>query len=243
MSAPGTLYGVGTGPGDPELVTLKALRILREADVIAHFLKRGRQGNARTIMAPHWPAHAVELPLAYPVTTEAHHHSPNYRAAISGFFEASARTIAAHLEAGRSVAVLSEGDPFFYGSYMHIHARLASRFPSEVVAGVNSLSGCWSQAGVPLMQGDDVFTVLPGTLPEAELVRRLADCDSAAIMKVGRNLPKIRSALSAAGRLHDALYVERGTMEGSVTMRLADRDGAPAPYFSVVLVPGWSARP
>lgn len=245
MSAvePGRLYGVGTGPGDPELLTLKAVKAIGAADVIAHFLKRGRNGNARTIVAPHWPARAVELPLAYPVTVELDRHDAAYREAISGFFDEAARSVAEHLDAGRNVAVLSEGDPFFYGSYMHIHVRLSRRYRTEVVAGVTSLSGCWSQAGLPLMQGDDVFTVLPGTLSQDVLTARLADTESAVIMKVGRNLPKIRQALAAAGRLESAIYVERGTMPEGFFVPLRDRDDAPAPYFSMVLVPGWGARP
>lgn len=241
--AKGRLIGVGTGPGDPELLTLKAVRAIAEADVIAHFLKRGRNGNARSIVAPHWPETAIELPLAYPVTVEIDRHDAQYKAAIAGFFDESAAQIAAHLEAGQSVAVLSEGDPFFYGSYMHIHVRLSKHYQTQVIPGVTSLSGCWSEAGVPLMQGDDVFTVLPGTLPLEALSSRLANSDSAVIMKVGRNLPKIREALAQAGKLDAAIYVERGTMANAVVTQLKERDDSPAPYFSQVLVPGWTGRP
>ncbi|SDG33328.1 precorrin-2 C(20)-methyltransferase [Pelagibacterium luteolum] len=237
------LIGVGTGPGDPELLTLKAVRAILDADVIAHFLKRGRAGNARAIVATHWPETAIELPLPYPVTTEMHRHHHGYKSQIAGFFDESAHQIAEHLDAGRTVAVLSEGDPFFYGSYMHIHVRLADRYETEVIPGITSLSGCWSQAGVPLMQGDDIFTVLPGTLDVEALAQRLANTDSAVIMKVGRNLPKIRQALEAAGKMAGAIYVERGTMQNAVVMPLAERDDAPAPYFSQVLVPGWAGRP
>lgn len=239
----GRLIGVGTGPGDPELLTLKAVKALAEADVIAHFMKEGREGNARRIVAAHWPAGVIELKLPYGVTTEIDRRHADYRLAISRFFDVSAELIAEHLEAGRTVAVLSEGDPFFYGSYMHIHMRLAHRYPTEVIPGVTSLSGCWSAAGVPLMQGDDVFTVLPGTLEREELARRLSGTDAAAIMKVGRNLPKIRQALADAGKLDGSVYVERGTMANAVVTPLAERDDSPAPYFSVVLVPGWADRP
>jgi precorrin-2/cobalt-factor-2 C20-methyltransferase len=239
----GRLIGVGTGPGNPELLTLKAVRAILDADVIAHFLKRGRNGNARAIVAPHWPENAIELPLSYPVTTELDRREDAYKSEIGAFFDESARQIASHLDQGRTVAVLSEGDPFFYGSYMHIHVRLAPLYPTEVIAGITSISGCWSQAGVPLMQGDDVFTVLPGTLELSDLTRRLADTDSAVIMKVGRNLPKIRQALEAAGKLAGAIYVERGTMADAAVTPLVERDDSPAPYFSQVLVPGWTSRP
>ena len=237
------LYGVGTGPGDPELLTLKALRALTEADVVAHFAKAGNDSNARRIVAGRLRDGAVELPLLYPVTTEIHRKDAGYASAITGFYDASAAAIAAHHDRGRTVAILSEGDPLFYGSYMHLHVRLAHRYPTEVIPGVTAMAGCWSLAGLPLAQGDDVLSVLPGTLDEAELERRLRDADAAVVMKLGRNLPKVRRALAAAGRLGSAVYVERGTMDGGASMPLRDKPDDLAPYFSLVLVPGWSARP
>ena len=241
--AKGRLVGVGTGPGDPELLTLKAVRALSEADVVAHFAKRGNNGNARTITDAYFRDTLIELPLLYPVTTEIDRNHNDYRSAMADFYEESANKVAEHLEAGRMVAVLSEGDPLFYGSYMHLHVRLAHRFPTEVIPGVTAMSGCWSQAGLPIVQGDDVLTVLPGTMSEFELTRRLADTDAAVIMKVGRNLPKIRRALVATGLLDRAVYVERATMANTASMRLADKPDDVAPYFSIILVPGWAGRP
>ncbi|MCS0496376.1 precorrin-2 C(20)-methyltransferase [Ancylobacter sp. MQZ15Z-1] len=242
MSTQGRLIGVGVGPGDPELMTLKAARALGEAQVIAYFAKRGRASHSRAIACAHFREGAIELPLDYPVTTESPKDEAPYREAIAAFYEEAAHTVAGHLDAGRTVAVLSEGDPMFYGSYMHLHVRLAGRYPTEIVAGVTGMSGCWSQLGAPIAQGDDVLSVLPGTLSEAELVRRLGEADAAVIMKVGRNLPKIRRALAASGRLGRAVYVERGTMNGGHCVPLAARDESPAPYFAIVLVPGWEAR-
>lgn len=239
----GRLIGVGTGPGDPELLTLKAVRALAEADVVAHFAKRGSNGNARAIVEAHFRKGWIELPLIYPVTTEIDKNNSDYRAQIADFYEKSVHIVAEHLQNGRTVAVLSEGDPLFYGSYMHLHVRLAHRFPTEVIPGVTAMSGCWSETGIPIVQGDDVLSVLPGTLSEFELTRRLADTDAAVIMKVGRNLPKIRRALEAAGKLADAIYVERGTMANSASMWLADKIDDQAPYFAIVLVPGWKERP
>ncbi len=239
----GRLIGVGTGPGDPELLTLKAVRALEEADVVAHFAKRDANGNARAIVAGHMRPGVLELPLRYPVTTEIDKDDDAYKAQILVFYEGAAAGVAAHLQAGRTVAVLSEGDPLFYGSYMHLHVRLAHRFPTEVIPGVTAMSGCWSQTGEPIVQGDDVLTVLPGTMPEAELLRRLSDTQAAVIMKVGRNLPKIRRALSATGKLDRAVYVERGTMANTAVARLAEKAGDKAPYFSIVLVAGWLGRP
>ena len=239
----GQLLGVGTGPGDPDLLTVKAVRAIERADVLAYFAKRGGTGNARGIVAGYVRNGMTELPLHYPVTTEIEKDHRDYKAQILAFYEASAETIADHLSAGRNVAVLSEGDPLFYGSYMHLHVRLAHRFPTEVIAGVTAMSGSWSQVGVPLVQGDEILTVLPGTMEEAELTSRLADTDAAVIMKVGRNLPKIRRALDATGKLDSAIYVERATMTNTATGRLADKPDNEAPYFAIVLVPGWTGRP
>jgi precorrin-2/cobalt-factor-2 C20-methyltransferase len=239
----GKLIGVGTGPGDPELLTLKAVRAIDTADVVAFFCKKGSTGNGRRIVEAFIRPGTLEMPLVYPVTVESDKNGDDYRGAIAAFFNQSAKDIAAHLDAGRNVAVLSEGDPLFYGSYMHLHLRLAPSYPAEVVAGITAMSGCWSMAGLPLVQGDDILSILPGTLDEAILETRLSGTDGAVIMKVGRNLPKIRRALEKAGKLENALYVERGTMENGQAMRLAERDGSPAPYFSLVLVPGWKDRP
>jgi precorrin-2/cobalt-factor-2 C20-methyltransferase len=236
------LIGVGVGPGDPELVTLKALRALREADVVAYFAKAGNPSRSRAIAECHLRHDVTELALSYPVTTEIPKDTPAYCSVIASFYDTSATTIAAHLDANRVVAVLCEGDPLFYGSYMHLHVRLVGRYSTEVIAGVTGMSGCWSAVGAPIAQGDDVFTVLPGTLPEDELERRLADADAAVIMKLGRNLPKVRRALARSGQLGRALYVERGTMKDAVVKRLADKADDCAPYFAIVLVPGWEGR-
>ncbi|SES31773.1 precorrin-2/cobalt-factor-2 C20-methyltransferase [Rhizobium sp. NFR03] len=256
----GRLIGVGAGPGDPELLTLKAVRALAEADVLAYFAKAGRRGNGRTILDGLGKADGIaslfapgqmegilkpgriELPLYYPVTVEIDKEHDDYKGQITAFYDASAASVAAHLDAGRTVAILSEGDPMFYGSYMHLHVRLAGRYAAEVVPGVTAMSGCWSLAGLPIVQGDDVLSVLPGTMDETELCRRLGDTQAAVIMKVGRNLPKIRRALAASGKLDNAVYVERGTMANAAMTPLADKLTDEAPYFSLVLVPGWSGR-
>ena len=239
----GKLIGVGVGPGDPELITLKAIRALAEANVVAHFAKAGNPSHARIIAAQHLRPQVTELPLLYPVTTELPKCSDGYRDALRDFYDQSAAAIAAHLEAGRVVAVICEGDPLFYGSYMHLHTRLAPRFPVEIVAGVTGMSGCWSAAGTPIAQGDDVFTVLPATLPEDELVRRFSETNAAVVMKVGRHLPKVRRALKTSGRLPRAVYVERGTMADAKMTPLAAKPDDDAPYFAIVLVPGWEERP
>ena len=238
----GKLIGVGTGPGDPELLTLKAVRAIERADVVAYFAKQGNASNARKTVADLLTG-KIEEELGYPVTTEIGRTEDAYKSATGNFYSQAAERVASHLDLGRNVVVLSEGDPLFYGSYMHLHVRLAQRYHTEVIPGITAMSGCWSQAGLPIVQGDDILSVLPGTLDEADLKGRLDGQGGAVIMKVGRNLPKIRRAIAAAGRLESAVYVERGTMANGLSMRLADKMDDVAPYFALVLVPGWSTRP
>jgi precorrin-2/cobalt-factor-2 C20-methyltransferase len=233
---------VGVGPGDPELLTLKAIRVLKEVEVIAHFAKAGNASNARATIVDHIRPDMTELTFRYPVTTEIPRNTRDYCDRMRTFYDDSAATVAAHLDAGHRVAVICEGDPLFYGSYMHLHVRLAARYPTEVVAGVTGMSGCWSAVATPIAQGNDVFTVLPGTLSENELERRLEDANCAVIMKLGRNLPKVRRALRRAGRLDRAIYVERGTTANAASMRLTAKMDDEAPYLSMVLVPGWEER-
>jgi precorrin-2/cobalt-factor-2 C20-methyltransferase len=236
----GKLYGISLGPGDPELITLKAARLLDAVPVLAFFAKRGHASNGRTIIADRIRADMVELPLLYPVTTEIPMTDPAYRAALDAFHDEAAVRIAEHLDAGRDVAVVSEGDALFYGSYMHLHIRLAHRYPTEVVPGITAMAGAAALAGVPLAQGDDVLSVLQATLDEDTLTERLRGSEAVVIMKVFRHLPRVRSALARAGRLEDAFYAERVGTPAQRVMRLTDHDGAPVPYFSIVLVPGWA---
>jgi precorrin-2/cobalt-factor-2 C20-methyltransferase len=235
----GRLVGVGVGPGDPELLTLKAARTFAEADVVAHFAKAGNTSNARRIVAQHLRPGVHELPLLYPVTTEIRSDAREYREAIRDFYDGSAATVGRHLDEGRTVAVLSEGDPLFYGSYMHLHVRLAPRYRVEVIPGITAMSGCWSLVGMPIAQGDDVFVVLPAILPEAELERRMLDADAAVVMKLGRHLEKVRRVLGRTGQLSRAVYIERGTTAESIIVPLEQKRDDAAPYFSIVLVPGW----
>jgi precorrin-2/cobalt-factor-2 C20-methyltransferase len=240
--ARGTLYGVGLGPGDPELVTLKAARIIAATPVIAHFRKRGRPGHARTIADGLMAAGARELPFEYPLTTEAKFTDDIYVGAIRNFYQECAAALTRETNRGYDVALLCEGDPFFYGSFLHMYDRLKASNHIVVVPGISGMSGCWTAAETPITYGDDILTVLPGTLAHDALVARIKDTDAAVIMKVGSNLPKIREALREATRFDDAIYVERGTMAGEKVMRLADLGDAPAPYFSIILLPGGRGR-
>ncbi|QIY56403.1 precorrin-2 C(20)-methyltransferase [Streptomyces sp. RPA4-5] len=233
----GRLYGVGLGPGDPSLMTVRAVEVIAEADVIAYHSARHGRSIARSIAAKHLRADHIEEALIYPVTTESTDHPGGYRGALDEFYETAAARLAVHLDAGRTVAVISEGDPLFYGSYQHMHKRLAHRYPTEVIPGVTSISAAAARLGKPLAEADEVLTILPGTLPEEELTARLTSTDTAVVMKLGRTFPTVRRAMERAGRLPEAHYVERATMSGERTERLADIDAETVPYFSVSVVP------
>ncbi|MEI4272542.1 precorrin-2 C(20)-methyltransferase [Klenkia sp. LSe6-5] len=233
----GRLYGVGLGPGDPELVTVKAARLIGAADVVAFHAARHGRSVARSLAEPYLRPGQVEELLVYPVTTETTDHPGGYQGAIDEFYSSAAERLAAHLDAGRDVVVLAEGDPFFYGSYMHMHKRLAHRYPTEVVPGVTSVSGAAAVLGRPLVERDEVLTVLPGTLPTEELAAWLETADSAAVMKLGRTFPAVRDAFAVAGVLDRAWYVERATTDRERVLPLADVDPATVPYFSLALLP------
>ncbi|WP_433498628.1 precorrin-3B C(17)-methyltransferase [Sphaerimonospora sp. CA-214678] len=232
----GRLYGVGLGPGDPELVTVKTARLIGEADVIAYHAARHGRSIARSIALPYMREGQIEELLLYPLTTETTDHPGGYQGALDDFYADCAERLAAHLDAGRIVVVLSEGDPLFYGSYMHMHKRLAHRYPTEVVPGVTSVSAASAVLGRPLVERDEVLTVLPGTLPAEELTERLRATDSAAVLKLGRTFTKVRDALVEAGRLDEAWYVERATMGAERAAPLKDVDPDGVPYFSLALL-------
>jgi cobalt-precorrin 5A hydrolase/precorrin-3B C17-methyltransferase len=230
----GTLYGLGIGPGDPDLITVKARDILARAPVVAYPAPEGGDSLVRAIAAPFVPAGCVEVVIATPMAVD--------RFPAQEVYDRYAAILAGHLQAGRDVAVLCEGDPFLYGSFMYIHQRLAPRFPTVVVPGVSSLAAVAAVAGRPLAARNEVFTVLPAPLPEAELEAGLKRADAVAIMKLGRHLPKVRRVLERLGLAGGASYVARATMAEQQIRRLDEIDGDDAPYFSMILTAGLGQR-
>lgn len=237
----GRLWGLGVGPGDPELLTVKAQRVLRSVDAVAWFAAGGKVSNARTVVAEHLGHEKSELGLVYPVTTEDLPSDVPYESLLVKFYDDSAAKIAAVLDEGRDVAVLCEGDPLFYGSYMYLHNRLAGSYDHEVVPGVPSILAGAAVLGMPLVCQNEMLSVLSGVLSVDELVKRLSAADVAVVMKVGRNLANVRTAVTRAGLLSRAWYVERATMANGVVCPLADADSGRAPYFSMVVIPSPTA--
>ena len=239
----GTIFGLGLGPGEPDLMSVRADRLLRGARHVAYFRKAGKPGQARQIVAGMLAADVVEFPMEYPVTTEIPLDDPAYNDALGPFYADCARHLRALSDQGCDVVVLCEGDPFFYGSFMHLYTRLRETNPVQVVPAITGMSGAWTATGQPITWGDDVLTVLMGTLPEAELACHMADTDALVVMKIGRNIDKVRRALETAGRMDRAWLVEYATMPGQKVMRLAEVEGRVTPYFSIVLVHGQGRRP
>ncbi|SLN55452.1 Precorrin-2 C(20)-methyltransferase [Roseivivax jejudonensis] len=237
------IWGVGLGPGDPELMSVKADRLVRGARHVAYFRKAGRPGRARAIVAGMFREDAVEIPMEYPVTTEIPLDDPRYNEILSAFYAEAAGRLADLARGGDEVVVLCEGDPFFYGSFMHLHSRLKDVADVQIVPAITGMSAAWTATGAPVTWGDDVLTVLMGTLPEAELTRGMLNADALVVMKVGRNLPKIRAALAAAGKLDRAWYVECASMAEERVMPLSEAGLDTAPYFSIVVVHGQGRRP
>ena len=229
MNGTGSLVGIGVGPGDPDLITLKGLRALRAAPVLAYPAPETGESLARAIAAPHLEgASKIEIPIRMPMVVA--------RFPAREVYDRAARAIGGHLDAGRDVACLCEGDPFFYGSFSFLFQRMVERYPVRVIPGVSSLTACAAAAGAPLATRSDVLAVVPASLGEAELRARIEAADAAAVIKVGRHLAKVRAVLDSLGLLAGAHYIERATMESERRLPLAEVTDARGPYFSMVLV-------
>src|SRR5215469_17596818 len=232
----GRLIGIGVGPGDPELITVKALRMLRAAPVVSYLVAKGQKGNAFSIIETHLRPEQQIVPLVFPVTTE---QVPDYEEIIAAFYGECATTLGMYLDDGLDVAVICEGDPFFYGSFMYLHDRLAGPYETEVVPGVCAVVACAAVLGTPVAYRNQSLAVLSAMMPETELAARLALADAAAIMKLGgNNFAKVRRVLTQLGLAGRALYIERATMANERAVPLRDVDPGAVPYFSMILVPG-----
>ncbi len=235
----GTLYGLGVGPGDPELITLKALRILQRVKIVAWPAPDDGPSFARSIVAEYLAADQLEIPIIVPMKTERH--------PAQDVYDLAAQQIATHLQAGSDVAVLCEGDPFFYGSFMYIFERLSPDYPCEIVPGVSSLMTSAASLKRPLAARNDVLSIIPAPLPDEEIKARLATSDAVAFIKIGRHFNRLRALLERLKLIEKAAYIERASLPNEHSMPLAEVKADIAPYFSVILVyrgaENWIANP
>jgi len=227
VAKPGRLFGIGVGPGDPELLTLKALRLLRAASVVAYPAPEQGDSFARSIVATWLEASQREIPIRIPMLPGR---------PTAAIYDAAAVTLATELDHGSNVALLCQGDAFIYGSFGHLFARLAARYRIEVVPGVPSITACAAAASTPLVMRDETLAVIPATLAKTEITRCLSESDSIAIVKLGRHFPKVRQILRELGLLDSAVYIERATLPNQHVAPLACVDAARVPYFSMILV-------
>ena len=239
----GKIYGVGVGPGAVDLLSVRAEKLVREAKYIAFFRKAGRAGHARQIASTLLSKDVIELAMEYPITTEIPLSDQRYSEVLSEFYKKYSNKIISLSQTGIDLVILCEGDPFFYGSFMHIYSRVKDKCPVEVVPAITGMSAAWTATDTPITWGDDILTVLMGTLDKTTLENQLQDTNAAIIMKIGRNLPKIKKALERTGRFYDAFIVEYAAMDKQTVQRLSDYNTENAPYFSIIILHGQGRRP
>ncbi len=243
MKKMGKIYGVGVGPGAVDLLSVRADKLVREAKYIAFFRKAGRAGHARQIASTLLSKDVIELAMEYPITTEIPLSDQRYSEVLSEFYKKYSNKIISLSQTGIDLVILCEGDPFFYGSFMHIYSRVKDKCPVEVVPAITGMSAAWTATDIPITWGDDILTVLMGTLDKTTLENQLQDTNAAIIMKIGRNLPKIKKALERTGRFYDAFIVEYAAMDKQTVQRLSDYNTETAPYFSIIILHGQGRRP
>lgn len=243
MKKMGKIYGVGVGPGAVDLLSVRAEKLVREAKYIAFFRKAGRAGHARQIASTLLSKDVIELAMEYPITTEIPLSDKRYSEVLSEFYKKYSNKIISLSQTGIDLVILCEGDPFFYGSFMHIYSRVKDKCPVEVVPAITGMSAAWTATDIPITWGDDILTVLMGTLDKTTLENQLQDTNAAIIMKIGRNLPKIKKALERTGRFYDAFIVEYAAMDKQTVQRLSDYNTENAPYFSIIILHGQGRRP
>lgn len=236
------LYGVGVGPGDPELITVKGMKAIQSADVIAYHETKKRNSNALKIAKQWIPDNAELAPITYPITTEKDSFSDGYNNILNDFYNQTAEYISSFLKVGKRVVVLAEGDPLFFSSFMYIYDKLGKDYATEIIPGISSIFASAAIFQTPICYRNQTLTVLSGVSSESELTRKLADGDAFAIMKLGRNLGKVRKILKNLGMVERALYIERATMENQKIVSLPEVDEDSSPYFSLILIPGIPQR-
>ena len=238
----GKIICVGLGPGDQELMSVKSNQLIRSAKIIAFFRKKGTLGQARTIVDGILKKDIIEHAMEYPITSEVDFLSEEYKLTLANFYDDWALRLQ-KIATNDDVIVLCEGDPLFYGSFMHLHSRLKGKVELSIIPGITGMSGCWTALGEPFCWGDDTTCVVMATINSIKLQEAVLQGDALVIMKVGTHIPKIKKALLKAQKLDRAWLIEKATMKEEKIIKLSEFTLDKAPYFSIVLIPGEGRRP
>lgn len=239
----GIIYGVGVGPGDPELISLKAYNLLKKAKHIAYFKKKDKEGISYKIVKEYLRKDVLEIKMNYPITTEISFLSSQYKKTLSQFYDNCCNEILTISNQNKDLVIICEGDPFFYGSFMHIYTRLLNKNIIKVIPGITGMSAAWTASKSPITWGDDVLTVIMGTMTENEIVKRIKKNDAIVIMKIGKNYEKICKVLKSLNLFNDAFLVENASMSNERVRKLTDVHELTLPYFSIILLHGTGRRP
>ena len=239
----GIIYGVGVGPGDPELISLKAYNLLKKAKYIAYFKKKNKDGISYNIVKQFLRKNVLEIQMDYPITTEISFQGIEYKQTLSQFYENCCNEILSISNRNNDIIVLCEGDPFFYGSFMHLYTRLLDKNIIKVIPGITGMSAAWTASKFPITWGDDILTVIMGTMSENEIVKRIKKNDAIVIMKIGKNYEKICKVLKKLNLFDDAFLIENASMSNERVRKLINVQELILPYFSIILLHGTGRRP
>ncbi len=224
----GKIIGIGVGPGDPELITLKALKAIKAGKIIAYPSTETEESYARSIVKDYFSENVLEIPIKIPMVES--------RFPSQLIYNTASDEISAHLKKGEDVIILCQGDPFFYGSFMYLFSRFAGKFPIEIIPGISSLNACSAVSQRPLCSRLESLSVIPGGMNDEEFLKQLEKEGAFAIMKVGKHLNRIKGLLDRKGMGGRAVYVSHATLPNQKVFPLSKAPEI-APYFSMILVP------
>lgn len=226
----GIFYGVGVGPGDPELLTLKAVKVIQNADVIiAPKTEKKEDSTALSIARPYLKENVEILKLVFPMVNDVD--------VLTEAWENNKTAILAELQAGKKVVFLTLGDPMFYSTYMYIYRLLKdSGHGIETVPGVPAFCAIGSQLGQPLAEGTDVLSIIPATMEDEEMDKILSLSDNVVLMKVYKNFSKVVEKLNQHGYGDNAVMISKcGLPDEQISYNLGEVDGSKVNYLTTIL--------
>ena len=227
----GKLYGVGVGPGDPELLTLKALRLIRENPVIAVPGEDIQASVAYQIVKGAYEAldEKTLLPVAMPMTKDP--------AVLEANHEKAAGDVETHLKQGKNVVFLTLGDPTVYSTYLYVHKRILARgYEAEIVSGITSFCAVAARLNMGLVERDEPLHVIPATYQADGMDQVLKLPGTKVLMKTGRKMAQVRESIQKSGQ--QAVMIENCGMPGERIFEGAENIPEKSGYYSLIIVKG-----